>query len=341
MVYIVKTKNYMTTAYYYELIGKACTKAFNESPNFVENASEVLRVADKKHDVIITGHVTDAFKFIVKGFCNVGVWCQGIIPEERKMQNASILKIFLVAKIEKFVLRHANFLILVSEAQRIHFINKYGVHISETNSYIIPCFNEKGIDKGAFHKNSEPLIFTYTGGFGVWQCIDQTLEIIRRLQEIDPSIQFRLYTNALEKGKQKLEEYRIKNYVCKYLKTAELSDALKEVNYGFVLRDDTPVNNVATPTKFSTYLSNGVIPIYTACINSFATEMRKFSSKIELPDLNIDKCVEIINDKIKQNIDYTCVEKEYAEVFDDYYNTDMHIKKLADAFRHIWEKTSK
>lgn len=48
-----------------------------------------------------------------------------------------------------------------------------------------------------------------------------------------------------------------------------MSEALADVKFGFVLRNDVPVNRVATPTKLSSYLSAGVIPVFSKYLKDF------------------------------------------------------------------------
>lgn len=62
-----------------------------------------------------------------------------------------------------------------------------------------------------------------------------------------------------------------------------MTDTLRDVKFGFVLRDDIAVNNVATPTKLSSYLSAGVIPIYSSALKDFY-EKTKFMHCFVLVD---------------------------------------------------------
>ena len=53
----------------------------------------------------------------------------------------------------------------------------------------------------------------------------------------------------------------LENVDIRGVKAEELANYYKKAHYGFVLRDDIPVNNVACPTKLVEYMNYGIIPI--------------------------------------------------------------------------------
>ena len=94
-----------------------------------------------------------------------------------------------------------------------------------------------------------------------------------------------------------------------------------------MIRQDVAVNNVATPTKMSSYLANGIIPIFTNVIGDFKKELKNLTYSIPL-DVNnngIDKLFELENKKISSKD----VMEEYNTIFSRYYSEDYYIEKIS------------
>ena len=113
-----------------------------------------------------------------------------------------------------------------------------------------------------------------------------------------------------------------------------LDEELKNVKYGFLIRKKDPINYVSTPTKLSTYLANGIIPITTKNIYDINELMKDKKYKIFI-DLNED--VETIARKIididKNMKDENNMITEYNDIFNEYYNEDNYIRQLSQCLR--------
>ena len=94
---------------------------------------------------------------------------------------------------------------------------------------------------------------------------------------------------------EKIRMREIKNYEIKYVPQYLLNEELHKYKYGFLLRENHIVNNVATPTKMNSYLSNFIIPIYSNAVDDFCKNisLEKFSLIMSCP-LSVDS----ITDKI-------------------------------------------
>jgi len=121
-------------------------------------------------------------------------------------------------------------------------------------------------------------------------------------------------------------EKGVKNYSVNCVPKEKVKAELEEVSYGFVLREDIIVNNVATPTKFSSYLSTGVIPIYSKCLEDFDSVAKEMKCAFGTANpVNIDELIEFINN----TPDLSIIENEIKQIFDGYYNTERHVKNIA------------
>ena len=77
----------------------------------------------------------------------------------------------------------------------------------------------------------------------------------------------------------------------------------------------------------STYLSCGIIPIYSDCIKDFLQlfSKKRFFVKVSTNLKNLDGSQLLI----RENIDNTDIYAEYQEVFETYYNTQRYIDDLS------------
>ena len=197
----------------------------------------------------------------------------------------------------------------------------------------MPCYNAK-LREDAFDVDEKYTrnTFVYTGSMEKWQGVPHILEWYKRIE--DTGLQYaklEIYTAEQETAEKLVKEARITNYTIGCCSNEELQIKLGQVKYGFILREDNVVNRVSTPTKISTYLSNGVIPIYSKCLDSFQRIASDMVYVVEEDDI-INKIEAFDANKI----DSKKVLKEYQRVFGSYYSDEYHImnlsRKLANVF---------
>ena len=110
----------------------------------------------------------------------------------------------------------------------------------------------------------------YAGSLSAWQNIDETLKIFKQIENIIPEATLTLLTEEKIKAQALIKQYDIQNAMVRYVSLNNLNEELLKHKYGFLLRKDIKVNNVSTPTKMNSYLSSGVIPIYSDAIKDFS-----------------------------------------------------------------------
>ena len=335
-VHIMTTSNQMTTSFYYKVIAKAFDQ--NGYQTVIHTNTEKEDIS--KECIIVVGGVASALRYYIKGYRNIVVWFQGAVPEERKMQGESAIKVVVMSCIEKFVLRKAMFCIFVSEAMVRHYEQKYSLSIDDQRKYIMPCFNENEFRKEALckkNKYEKKIVFVYCGGTGVWQCLNETVSVCNAISNsrIGDRAEFRFYTNDVETVENILKNNGIENAVCCYIKQEELSDALADCDYGFVLRTNNVVNNVATPTKLSTYLSNGVIPIVSSSVRDFCKLTETWANVIQCDSLDEKEIVEKIIKHVERKINIESLENEFQSAFNEYYSDEYHVRYLGDKINDL------
>ena len=329
-VYIIPSDNIMTTAFYYSLL----EKIFKAAGCDVIVDSDISKYHPSKNDdIIVTGNAYPTVKLWLQGYKKVCTWYQGVVPEERKMQGCSALKVWMHAEVEKLSLKHSYFCFFVSKAIREHYEEKYNVRIPDSNCAMIPCFNEHSTYEECFVEGvKKPYSFVYSGGMGVWQCFDRTLEVFKTVKEQIPEATLDIFTYQVDKAKSVVEANGIKDVDVRYVPKEEMNQALSTKMFGFVLRDDNVVNNVATPTKFSNYVANGVIPIFSVCVKDFASAITGAKYVIPLDVYDVQGIANIIILKARSLvIEYNSEEhkKENDKLFNSYYSETEYINSVS------------
>lgn len=308
-------------------------KSVDLSGNTCEVINDKSKV--KRNDIVVTTNIDDAFKIFYSKKCRMINWYQGIRPEESYIRNKSLIKKNILEYVEKKILKKSLLNIFVSEGMKLHYERKYNLKIS--NYFIMPCFNAK-LNGESFNVSNKykNLNFTYVGGLSKWQCIEETLRLYKSIEVKYNNASLKFLTNETERANQLIKKYKIENVEIKYVKNDELFNELKDVKYGFILREDNPINFVATPTKISTYLSNGIIPITTTKIHDTNIIFKDTDYKvfININD-NLEKNLQEIMKKNSILTDNEKILTDYTKIFDVYYNEKKYIEKLVEIFNGI------
>lgn len=286
---------------------------------------------DKSIPVFVVTPV-ELVKWRVKGFKNIILWSQGVLPEESRLRNNSTLRYIVLSVIERFALRFCKISLLVSHYQCEYYEKKYHFKLKD-KSFFMPCYNceleEASFNTDDKYKNN---VFCYVGSLAKWQCFEETVSFFKKIQKQLPDAVLKVLTPSVDKAKNILEKNGINNVVVKFVRQDELSKELQDCKYGFIIRDDMPINNVATPTKLSTYLSNGMIPIVSDCIKEFKSMLTCLHYKVLLDNNQTTEDVIALS---KEYIDKSDVYNEYKQFFNRYFNTNKYIKELGEHIEKI------
>ncbi|MBW2961526.1 hypothetical protein [Mesonia aestuariivivens] len=309
------------TKFYLEVISEALTGS--SDLKMVNNLKEVNSV-----DYVVTFTVTDFFRLKTrKPLVKVIHWFQGILPEEILLKEKNKKKYYAFGLLERFVLKASYVNFFVSDAMRMHFIKKYSYN--KNNFIIMPCFN--GIlksKKDFINKKKLKDKFVYIGSLAKWQCVDDLLLLFKEIKKNKPNAELTILTGEQEKAKNLCKKYNV-NATVDYVSLDKIASKLLEFNYGFLLREDHIVNRVATPTKMSTYLASGVIPIYSDVIEDFKV-LNEITYKVKVkPQPQKDNVLREI-EKIDEDIDMENLFREYHKIFDEYYNSSSYIRKIRE-----------
>ena len=149
--------------------------------------------------------------------------------------------------------------------------------------------------------NSKKIInFVYLGSITSWQKFDETIKLYKTIENQLENVKLTIITRQKKEAERIITNYKINNVNIKSLTHKEVLQDLKNYDFGFLLRDDIIVNNVASPIKFLEYISNGVIPIMTNGIGDYSGVVRNYKVGVVLDQkftFEIGKLNDILDDK--------------------------------------------
>lgn len=176
----------------------------------------------------------------------------GAVPEEIELNDTS-RRVHLANQMEKYLIDNSDYIISISNSMIDHFNRKYQIDDKKYRIIPVKTNNQNDID---LEKKKYIKKCIYSGGVQAWQNIDLMAEIVKNTHE---NIFYDIcLAGDIENIKHKFE---MSNVEVGYRKSDEIKNIYKEANFGLALRDDSPVNRVASPTKITEYILNGIVPV--------------------------------------------------------------------------------
>lgn len=198
--------------------------------------------------------------------------------------------------LENEAVNQSDFHIAVSQALVDHWRERYGykgdAHV------VIPCTLGKQIEQAPTsdrtlhtshltphtqHLPPRPVRLVYSGSTAGWQSFDLLKGFLIRVMDAQPDVHV-LFLSKRDANNSALEAAYPGRVEVKWLDHAQVAQALATCDYGIMLRERTITNQVASPTKFAEYLSNGLKVITNEGLGDFSELVRKEDLGIVLRD---------------------------------------------------------
>lgn len=254
-------------------------------------------------------------------------WAQGVNAEEAKMTAKGLkgyIRYLFRLYSEKIAINRSDILFCVSNKMVEYYTAKYGFNNND-RCIIMPCYNLPISDSFDLKQYESPT-FAYAGGRSAWQGVDFILEVYKLIENKIPFTKLIICTADCEVFEMKIKALGITNYEIKYVPIDCLQNELHKYKYGFILRDNHIVNQVATPTKMNSYLANYMIPIYSDSVQDFKDNiyLGEFQIMAKTP-LNAEEISDQIIDFEKTNHDFSKYKEIVSRIFDNHYNDSKYM----------------
>ena len=208
----------------------------------------------------------------------------GAAPEEliyRTNKGKDNLLYKHLEKRELYVIKNVSKLVTVSKMMINHLEEKFS--FIPDNAKVIPCltvkpkyFKTREAIRDELGINSK-IAFVYCGSYRKYQLIDKTLDLYKSISKKIPNTKLFIFTNNETEIKKEIEliDLSVKNYRLMSLDKTEVNTYLHAMDLSLLLRDNSILNRVSSPTKFSEYLINGLPVITTDYVGDFSKQVKK------------------------------------------------------------------
>ena len=316
------------TEYYYNIILAALSKLGYESERLEACTFKVAK--DIPNKVLILATSLKAFFILyLTGHRNLIYWYQGVAPEENYVLLKKKWRYWLYSFLEKKSLKTVKYKIGVSKYLFEHYERKYNIKLNWDEIFIMPCFNSEFKEASFLIPNKyDNNVFCYAGSTRAWQGLDNILSLYAEIEKKRGEVFLKIYSRDIDEVKRLAREAGIKNYSVDCVPQEKIDEALSGCKFGFVIREDNVINNVATPTKLGTYLANGIIPIYSSAIHAYRdlADDYKYLCCVNNDNTAIDRIMSYMDKTISPED----INKEYHKLFDGYFNKGSYIKGLVE-----------
>lgn len=253
-------------------------------------------------------HGTSCVKF-VPNIPVVTDFHSDLVPE-LMMRNFSRYNLRYAAEDNKYALLRSISTITVSHNLYLNLL-KYQ-NVTKAN-YILPCnfdsFYFQNINLKirnnlrAQYSLEDRIVLCYSGGLYVWQCVDETINIVKLLLQKNPRYYFCLYTCDDTTRITEMLKPIEGNYMIKSLNKNEVPTYLSIIDVGFVLRDNNLVNINSSPTKTAEYFAAGAMVVATQFSGDAPELISQSGNGVVLKSLNYsDQDIEYLNEQINMYV---------------------------------------
>lgn len=212
------------------------------------------------------------------------VWdVHGSVPEEFALSD-NYYEAQNAGAGEELFINTANIIITVNHAMKRHLEKKYSRELD--NVVVLPIFHLGESDPEQIMAIKRSVFYpmaVYAGGVQEWQNIPLMQKTV---QTAGDKYGYKMFISKpdeyLEMWKDAKEP---QNYYLGRKSPAEVVEEYKACHFGFALRDDITVNNVACPTKIIEYIQYGIVPVLkTEKIGDFVDMGMQYISYEEFAD---------------------------------------------------------
>lgn len=200
--------------------------------------------------------------------------------------------------VERSVLKRADAIIFVSHAMREYYQKRFRVNYEDAS--VIPCATDVALENLNGHRAAlrhergleDKLVFCYAGSGEDYQLPGQMCELFKKILHRFPNAFFLIFSHHKDVFLKHLRHAGIeeRHYKVDAVSHTEIFNVLQMADFGFLLRDNSVVNQVASPTKFGEYCLCGLPVIMTNSVGDFSdlAKRHKVGCVVDMRDPVLD-----------------------------------------------------
>jgi glycosyltransferase involved in cell wall biosynthesis len=245
-------------------------------------------------------------------------------------------------KIEKLMYSESDQVICVSDAFRKWLIGQYDVEASQ-EVVVIPSlvnpsvFNFNAITRAHIRRElglENRLVFIYSGGLAPWQKADETIRLFSKIHGKFPESFLLFMTRDTQHVETFLESFPLTGaYKVMSVDHTDVAKFLCAADIGFLLRDQTLTNMVASPIKFGEYISCGLPVLLTPGIGDTEKYLAELKVGEVIPDTDtLPFAIEnlILNEEERSQLSQKGrklfgIEENFKRLFTEVYRIDLSV----------------
>jgi len=194
---------------------------------------------------------------------------------------------------QRLCAQNADAVFCVSDAMVKYLVADAG--IARDKCTVIPCCVETdtlGQDSSSRHAIraryglEDKLVVCYCGSLVGYQRIEHSLTLFRQIAAMDPRAHFYAVTTSAQKMRDSAMAAGLREDQLTVVSVApdQVPAMLSAADVGLLLRERSPVNEVASPVKFAEYLASGTPVIVSAGVGDFSALVRAHQVGLTLDD---------------------------------------------------------
>ncbi len=247
--------------------------------NLAGKAEAVLKEIRPTH-IYSRGCISSFFaRRLARKYSAISIYdVRGALGEEVLLRRNNTILSYLTKKIENFEIEHTDKVATVSQ-NLAEYIQK---ETGRKDVTVIPSifdetmmsFNEMSrvALRQQFRIRDNEYLICYSGGLSKWQRVSDIIDLLQQCMTIEP----RIKTLFLTREKSSLEtllytkSFPASQYIIEECPHEKINQYLSAADAGIIMREDTLVNNVASPIKVAEYLGCGLPVILTKGIGDYS-----------------------------------------------------------------------
>lgn len=203
---------------------------------------------------------------------------------------------------ECITVHEADRIFAVSNQLKKYLIQNYGVKkdkffiypcLSDSNKFYYDEFLRNSMREELRYKEND-IVYLYAGGLNnLYHVSDNILIFLNIVAQKDPNSKFLLLSKDRLDNDIVLKEYPalVGRFINKSVNNSEMVKYLNAADYGLLFRENVPMNNVASPSKFAEYMLCGLPTIISEGVGDYSELCEKeglgiLFKETELTDMN-------------------------------------------------------